>query len=87
MPQILSAGLGEKFDKLPQVMSLESPSVGAKDGKFENEKDLVVWTKKEISPTYLSSPSSSLLEARLAATSLTHQNLQANYVTGSQLLV
>ena len=37
-----------KSDKLPQVMSLESESVGAEDYKFENETNLEVWSYKEV---------------------------------------
>ncbi len=51
-----------KSDKMPQVMSLKSVSVGAEDYKFEKEKNLEVWSNKEfIRP--LQPESSSLLEA------------------------
>ena len=33
-----------KSDKLPQVMSIESASFGAEDYKFENQKNLGVWS-------------------------------------------
>ncbi len=33
-----------RSDKLPQVMSLESASSESEDHKFENEKDLGVWS-------------------------------------------
>ncbi len=33
-----------KSDELPQVMSLESASVEAEDYKFENEKNVGLWS-------------------------------------------
>ncbi len=33
-----------KSDKLPQLMSHESASVGAEDSKFENENNLGMWS-------------------------------------------
>lgn len=48
-------------------MSLESGSVGAEDYKFENEKNLWVWSYAP--HLYLR------LEATLAATSITHQHV------------
>ncbi len=39
-----SRGSYVKSDKLPQVMSLESASVRSEDYKFENEKNLAVWS-------------------------------------------
>lgn len=38
-----SRGSHEKSDKLPQVVSLASVSVGDEDYKFENENNLGVW--------------------------------------------
>lgn len=35
-----------KTDKCPQVMSVESVSVGAEDYKFQNETNLEVWSYK-----------------------------------------
>ncbi len=51
-----------KSDKSPQVMSLESASVGSEDYKFGNEKNLGVWSQKEVSLPDLCG-SSSLLDA------------------------
>lgn len=38
-----SRGGSMKIDKLPQVMSVESASVGSEDYKFGNETNLQVW--------------------------------------------
>lgn len=42
-----------KSDKCPQVMSLESASVGPEDYKFENEKYLLAMSRKEASSPLL----------------------------------
>ncbi len=59
-------------------MSLEAASV---DYKFENEKNLLVWIQKvvilpDLRSQLLVSASGWGLEATLAATSITHLNLQ-----------
>ena len=42
--------------KVPQVMSLESVSVGAEDYKFENETNVGVWSLKEVRLPDICSP-------------------------------
>lgn len=61
-----------KSDKLPKVMSLELASVGSENLNFENGKRTTIWVLSwKVS-------SSSLLEAILAAASITHLKLQLN---------
>ncbi len=51
-----------KYDRCPQVMSLESASVRAEGHEFENENNLGVWSQKEVS-----SPDAPLLCWKLVA--------------------